>query len=203
MRLLATTLPLLLVAMAALAPSAAAAANGCAIYNPAPPVPHAVPVFGPYPNFLGPATCTVVPLLGDPGPAPTGTGLQFTSTTPACPALPFIGAMPGEYCGKLVPAFTKVICTAQYGGALTFGDPLYGLVIGLDYVVPLTADGNVVETVPLDHEPLRYDNVPETGVVPKLFSVEIENPLPLDARVIAYPILNQPQAPGPVLVDCF
>lgn len=203
MRLTSIAPALFLLGLVAAAPVAQAAANGCAIYNPAPPIPVGFAVPGPYPNNLGPAQCTVTPLLGDPGPAPTANGLRFVSGTPPCPPLPFIGPLPGEFCGPLVVFKQKVICTAVYGGPLQFGDPLSGLVIGLDYIVPLTADGNVVQIPPIDHEPLRYDNVPEwEWQVPRVYSVEIENPLPLDARVIGYPIVNPQQHPGPILVDC-
>jgi hypothetical protein len=199
MRILATVLPLLLLATTALAPQAAAA-TGCALRNPGHAVPTPFLVPPAYPNALGPATCTVAPVLASPGPAPAMTGLTFTSGTPPCPALPFIGALPGEFCGKLVPGLTGVDCTATVPGGAQNLDlaNLRALVIGLDYVVPLTADGNVVEVAITDIEPLRYDQSLQGPVL--TLSVHIDNPLPVDARVIAYPLASN-FGPG-ILVGC-
>lgn len=209
MRLLATAIPLLLLASTALAPSASAAANGCALLNPGTSVPTPFLVGPPFPHALG-GSCTVVPVLSSPGPIlPLQTGKTFTSTSAACPALPYVGPGPGpggsgELCGPLVPALSGIDCTATITGGPANIDlaNLRRLVVGLDSIVtplvtlppPVGADGNVVEVLVTDHEPLRYNESPFPVVT---ISVHIDNPLPVDARVIAYPIANQP-----VMVGC-
>lgn len=187
---------LLMFGLIVVAPTATATAAGCSLPNPGPMVPTPWKVIPPFLNALGPAACTVTPVLGPPGPAPTATGLVFTSGAPPCPPIPFVGPLPGELCGPLVPAFTTMHCTATWAGPID-QPRLYGLVIGLDYVVGLTADGNVNQIGGTDIEPLRHNG----GFQPAMtYSVQITNPLPVDARVIAYPIVNQPQAP--VMVGC-
>jgi hypothetical protein len=209
MRLAATALPLLLLASTALAPSASAAASGCALPNPGAAVPTPFLIGPPFPHALG-AACTVVPVVSSPGPIlPVQAGKTFTSTSAACPALPYVGPGPGpggsgELCGPRVPGLSGIDCTATITGGPANIDlaNLRRFVIGLDYVVasplalppPVGADGNVVEVLVTDFEPLRYDESP----VPVLtMSVHIDNPLPVDARVIAYPMANQP-----VMVGC-
>lgn len=208
MRLFATALPLLLIATTAFAPQATATATGCALLNPGNAVPTPFLIAPPFPNTLGPA-CTAAPVIASPGPIlPVQTGKFFTSGAAPCPALPYVGPGPfgsGEFCGPLVPGLTGIDCTATVPGGPANIDlvDLRALVIGLDYIVgapialppPLGADGNVIEILVTDHEPLRYDESPFPVVT---LSVHIDNPLPVAARVIAYPIAAQP-----VLVGCF
>lgn len=197
MRFLAIAPTLLLLAATAFAPGAQAAAAGCSLANPALPVPTPFVVVPPFLNALGPGTCTVAPVLGAPGPALSATGLTFVSGEAPCPPLPFVGPFGGQLCGPLVPGLGGVTCTASWLGANI--DDKRALVLGLDYVVPLTADGNVVQPVPLlDHEPLRHSG-PDFRTQ---HSVRITNPLPLQARVIAYPVDGPFSFGGPVAIGC-
>jgi hypothetical protein len=191
-------LALVLLPLLALATPVQAAAAGCALPNPTPvrvPTPFLVPP--PFPNALA-GSCTVAGVLSPPGPVPpVQTGLQFTSGTAPCPPLPFIGALAGEFCGPQVPGLATITCTAAWTGNPN-PDDKRALVVGLDFIVPLTADGNVVQPLPVDHEPLRYEG-PSTNTV---FSVRITNPLPVAARVIAYPVDGPFSSGTPVAVGC-
>jgi hypothetical protein len=89
------------------------------------------------------------------------------STAPACPAA--VGPQPGEYCGPVIPAFSKAVCT----WTPVLNTVPTGLYAGFD----TTGDGNVFHPSgeriegPIPAYPLA-------GV--------ITNPTPFPARIIAY-----------------
>jgi hypothetical protein len=162
----------------AYAPSASAAAAGCAVSSPGAPIPSATLVTAPFTPAMGGAC------VG---------GLVFTSLiTAACPATLTPVGLAGEYCGAL-PGYapgTTVTCT---GVVTTVGATFTHLVVGLD-AAPW--DGNINVPPGLFGEPLGYDG----GFAAPSHTVTMRVPGPLPARAVAYPVgvVGTPT----VLVDC-
>ena len=135
------------------------------------------------PFFLGPPVPTFpIPMVNSylgPSPAslPCAGPAEVGSHEGPCPPLPFVGVAGNKFCGPLVPAGGAATCT--WAPVIPGTQAIVQLVVGFDG----NLDGLVTVVPPPIGGPLEF---PVSGPIPP-GSWTIPNPLPVKARVIAYP----------------
>lgn len=126
--------------------------------------------------------------------APLGTSLpcgppaisEWGSHAPPCPAPPFVGAAPGEYCGPVVPPGGAVLCT-WVPVLNTVPTRLY---VGWD-LAPFDGFVNFFTGETVIYGPMTFN-------IPGVTGWFVANPYATSARAIAYPTNIGPYPPGAV-----
>jgi hypothetical protein len=137
-------------------------------------------------SYLAPLGTSIPACMG-PGPFGPYTS-EWGSHAPACPPPPFVGAIPGAYCGPLVPPGGTGTCS----WIPVLNTVPTQLIVGWDGYIPPGAPGldgfvNVVTTGGAE-VPVFGPFLPGAWTVP--------NPYPVPARVIGFPTDVGPFPPG-------